>query len=45
MTESATFRLIEQKVLAGERVSFDGGLYLDEHADVLALGRLANIVR
>ncbi len=36
---------IEQKVLAGERLSFDEGLFLDEQADLHELGRLANIVR
>ncbi len=36
---------IEAKVLAGERLSFDDGLFLDESADLLSLGRLANVVR
>lgn len=36
---------IEDKVLAGERLSFDDGVFLDEHVDVLTLGRLANVVR
>src|SRR4051794_9371815 len=36
---------IEEKVYAGERVTFDEGLYLDEQADLMALGRLANHVR
>ncbi len=45
MTTPDMLKTIEQKVLAGERVSFDEGLYLDEHADVLTLGRMANIVR
>ena len=36
---------ITAKVEAGERLSFDDGLYLDEHADLLSLGRLANTVR
>jgi aminodeoxyfutalosine synthase len=36
---------ITDKVHAGERLSFDDGLYLDEEADLLALGRLANFVR
>ena len=45
MTTPDTLNTIEQKVLAGERISFDEGLYLDEHADVLALGRMANVVR
>lgn len=36
---------IESKVLAGERLSFEDGLYLDERADLQELGRLANFVR
>lgn len=36
---------IAEKVEAGERVTFDEGLYLDEHGDVLFLGRLANTIR
>jgi aminodeoxyfutalosine synthase len=36
---------IEEKVLAGERLSFDEGLRLFETDDLAALGRLANIVR
>lgn len=36
---------IEAKVQAGERLTFEDGLYLDEHADLLTLGRLANQVR
>lgn len=40
-----TIRSIAAKIEAGERVSFDEGLHLAEHADVLTLGRLANLVR
>jgi aminodeoxyfutalosine synthase len=36
---------IESKVLSGERLSFEDGLYLDERADLQELGRLANVVR
>ena len=36
---------IADKVVAGERLSFDEGVYLDREADLLELGRLANIVR
>lgn len=36
---------IAQKVLAGERVTFDEGVLLDEQADLFTLGRLANVVR
>ncbi len=45
MAASPRFQDIERKVLAGERLSFDDGLYLDRQCDVLSLGRLANIVR
>ncbi|MGQ0637452.1 MAG: aminofutalosine synthase MqnE [Planctomycetaceae bacterium] len=38
-------RDIAAQVEAGERVSFDDGVYLAERADVLTLGRLANLVR
>ncbi len=36
---------ISAKVVAGERVSYDDGIFLAEQADVLTLGRLANLVR
>ena len=36
---------IEEKVHAGERLSFDDGLFLEEKVDVLTLGQLANTVR
>ena len=36
---------ITEKVDAGERVSFDECVFLDENIDVLTLGRLANVVR
>jgi aminodeoxyfutalosine synthase len=36
---------ITKKVEAGERLSFDEGVYLDEQADLLTLGSLANLVR
>lgn len=38
-------RRIEEKVLAGERVTFDEGICLDEQADLFTLGRMANAVR
>ena len=38
-------REIAEIVEAGERVSLDDGLYLDEHADLLFLGQLANSIR
>jgi len=36
---------IRDKVLAGSRLSFDDGVFLDRHADLHTLGELANIVR
>ena len=45
MNSSPRIEEIEDKVLAGERLSFDEGVFLDEQVDVLTLGRLANIVR
>jgi aminodeoxyfutalosine synthase len=36
---------IAAKVEAGRRLSFEDGVYLDEQADLLELGRLANLVR
>src|SRR6187399_1952883 len=42
---SITLPSIEDKVLAGERLSFDEGMFLEEHVDTLTLGQLANIVR
>src|SRR5579862_7943672 len=46
-SESDAFRLerITAQVTGGERVSFEDGVFLGEKADVLTLGRLANIVR
>ena len=38
-------KAIEAKVHAGDRLSFEDGLFLDERVDVLTLGRLANVVR
>jgi aminodeoxyfutalosine synthase len=36
---------IRAKVEAGERLSFDDGLFLEEHVDLFTLGELANLVR
>lgn len=36
---------IRARVEAGERLSFDDGVFLDEHVDLFTLGELANIVR
>jgi aminodeoxyfutalosine synthase len=38
-------RAIAEAVESGERVSFEDGLYLDQNADLLFLGQLANTVR
>ena len=38
----ATLAAIREKVEAGQRLSFDDGLFLDEHADLFTLGELAN---
>jgi aminodeoxyfutalosine synthase len=37
--------VIREKVEAGERLSFEDGLFLEEHADLFTLGELANVVR
>ncbi len=42
---SARLADIEQKVMAAERLTPEDGLFLDEQADILTLGRLANVVR
>jgi aminodeoxyfutalosine synthase len=44
-TDSSLLREITAKVEAGERVTYDEGVFLAEQVDVLTLGRLANIVR
>src|SRR5262249_25156300 len=36
---------IREKVEAGQRLSFDDGMVLEEHADLFTLGELANVVR
>lgn len=40
-----TLDRIAAKVREGERVSFEEGVFLDEHVDVLTLGQLANVIR
>lgn len=37
--------IIDEKVRAGERLTLDEGLWLDEQADIFSLGRWANLVR
>ncbi|VTS08350.1 aminofutalosine synthase MqnE [Tuwongella immobilis] len=43
--DSDRLRLIRTKVEANQRLSFEDGLYLHNHADLFTLGELANIVR
>lgn len=43
--EDKALNVIEGKVRAGERLSFDDGVLLWETPDLLGVGRLANIVR
>ena len=40
-----SIRAIADKVHAGERLTFDDGVLLDEQAELHTLGRLANLVR
>ncbi len=42
---NARLAVIREKVEAGQRLSFDDGMYLSESADLFTLGELANIVR
>src|SRR5262249_26342946 len=43
--QSATINSIRRKVEARERLSFDDGRFLYDHADLFTLGELANLVR
>ncbi|QDU08077.1 aminofutalosine synthase MqnE [Gimesia aquarii] len=43
--EQEQLEVITRKVEAGERISFDEGVFLDEKVDILTLGQLANQVR
>ncbi len=36
---------IAERIYGGERLTFDDGVYLDEHVDLHSLGQLANVVR
>jgi aminodeoxyfutalosine synthase len=45
LNEDARLSVIREKVEAGQRLSFDDGIYLHESADLFTLGELANIVR
>jgi aminodeoxyfutalosine synthase len=42
---TAQLSSIREKVAAGERLSFDDGVYLYDQADLFSLGELANVVR
>lgn len=42
---SVSLASIRLKVEAGQRLSFEEGVYLDEQADLFTLGELANLVR
>src|SRR6516162_10274151 len=44
-TGASGLRAIEDKVLAGQRLSFEDGLALEESNDLFALGSMANLVR
>jgi aminodeoxyfutalosine synthase len=44
-TASTRMQRIAERIDAGERISFEDGVYLDREANVLELGRLANVVR
>jgi aminodeoxyfutalosine synthase len=45
LNSEARLAAIREKVEAGERLSFDDGLFLSETADLFTLGELANLVR
>ena len=45
VTHDVRLATIREKVVAQERLSFDDGVFLDEHADLFTLGELANLVR
>jgi aminodeoxyfutalosine synthase len=45
LNTDARLAAISDKVEAGQRLSFDDGLVLEEHADLFTLGELANLVR
>ncbi|GIX05432.1 MAG: aminodeoxyfutalosine synthase [Planctomycetaceae bacterium] len=44
-TKQQRLNQIEEQVLAGERVSFEDGVFLDREADLFTLGRLAHAIR
>src|SRR5438309_12132700 len=42
---NASLSAIRAKVESGQRLTFDDGMALEEHADLFTLGELANLVR
>src|SRR5438552_18218969 len=44
-TNTGSLRAIRDKVEAGQRLSFDDGMVLEQQADLFTLGELANRVR
>src|SRR5438045_2041639 len=44
-TEACRLQAIREKVEAGQRLSFDDGIALEESNDLFALGMMANLVR
>src|SRR6516164_7861380 len=44
-TEASRLQAIREKVLAGQRLSFEDGLALEESNDLFALGSMADLVR
>jgi len=45
ITPDARLAILREKVDAGQRLSFDDGVFLYDHADLFTLGELANTVR
>lgn len=45
LNSNAQLAAIREKVEAGDRLSFDDGLFLHDQADLFTLGELANVVR
>ncbi|OWK42945.1 aminofutalosine synthase MqnE [Fimbriiglobus ruber] len=45
MTTDPRLAALRDKAFAGDRLSFDDGVYLDRNADLFTLGEMANVVR
>ena len=45
LNRDARLSVLREQVEAGQRLSFDDGVFLYESADLFALGELANLVR